>query len=494
KSFFSLIPTMSDEYLSSDNEYGDMSDSSESSTSYIEHDQQSTSNHYKLLENKHLVSEMDKILDEVRSVTNLPKTYCRILLHQYKWDKQTLIEKYYEQESDAFFKKYNLINPSSLNRSIISVATRGTCNICCSEEVLTESICGHKYCNQCWLHYFKTKITDHCDHIISCQEYGCDIAVDDDMVIKIIGQSAPLICRYKKLITKSFVESNKNLKYCPNPECYYITKIISIEDEPITCQCGFVYCFKCGHEWHEPLHCDIFKRWLRKCSDDSETSNWLNVHTKECPKCASTIEKNGGCNHMICHRCKYEYCWVCLQEWGPHGNNWYSCNKYNEKRDSNNHTNVTQARAKLNRYLHYYQRYANHQQSLRLEGNLNHSVEEAMQLFQNEGMSWIEVQFLKTAVSILSNCRKTLMYSYAFAYYLERGNQTDIFEGNQADLESSTESLSASLERLSEDTNMMREIKRKIQDKCRYVDRRRVVLLNHIKEGYEQKSWIFTSD
>lgn len=35
---------------------------------------------------------------------------------------------------------------------------------------------------------------------------------------------------------------------------------------------------------------------MKKCADDSETSNWISANTKECPKCHSTIEKNGGCN------------------------------------------------------------------------------------------------------------------------------------------------------------------------------------------------------
>ena len=47
-------------------------------------------------------------------------------------------------------------------------------------------------------------------------------------------------------------------------------------------------------QWHEPVKCDLLKKWLQKCQDDSETSNWIAANTKDCPKCQTTIEKNGG--------------------------------------------------------------------------------------------------------------------------------------------------------------------------------------------------------
>jgi ariadne-1 len=56
-----------------------------------------------------------------------------------------------------------------------------------------------------------------------------------------------------------------------------------------------------------------------------------------------------------------------------------------------------------------------------------------------------QVQFLRRAVEILSECRMTLRWSYAHAFYLERNNQTEIFEVNQADLEQAVEALSGLL-------------------------------------------------
>ena len=57
------------------------------------------------------------------------------------------------------------------------------------------------------------------------------------------------------------------------------------------------------------------------------------------------------------------------------------------------------------------------------------------------------MQFLKQAVDVLCQCRETLMYTYAFAFYLIKNNHTLIFEDNQSDLEMATELLSEYLER-----------------------------------------------
>lgn len=51
-----------------------------------------------------------------------------------------------------------------------------------------------------------------------------------------------------------------------------------------------------------------------------------------------------------------------------------------------------------------------------------------MEEMQNLGMSWIEVQFLQRAIDVLCQCRQTLMYTYVFAFYLRKNNQSIIFE------------------------------------------------------------------
>jgi len=54
---------------------------------------------------------------------------------------------------------------------------------------------------------------------------------------------------------------------------------------------------------------------------------------------------------------------------------------------------------------------------------------EEMQL--TSALTWIEVQFMKKAVDEVFRCRMTLKWTYAMAYYLQKGNEKEIFEDNQ---------------------------------------------------------------
>jgi ariadne-1 len=74
----------------------------------------------------------------------------------------------------------------------------------------------------------------------------------------------------------------------------------------------------------------------------------------------------------------------------------------------------------------------NHLQSVKFESKLYAMVKDKMEKMQQHNMSWIEVQFLKKGLDILCECRRTLMYTYVFAYCFRKNNQSAIFEVRHA--------------------------------------------------------------
>ncbi|KND00779.1 uncharacterized protein SPPG_03892 [Spizellomyces punctatus DAOM BR117] len=198
-----------------------------------------------------------------------------------------------------------------------------------------------------------------------------------------------------------------------------------------------------------------------------------------------------------------------LKRMGEHGTQWYNCNRFDEKASVDARDAQAKSRAALERYLHYYNRYANHEQSAKLSSDLLQKTAQKMEALQSTStLSWIEVQFLRKAVDVLLESRMTLKWTYSFAYYLKRDNMTALFEDNQRDLEVAVESLNELLERPIPGVadgvqavnghvgveESIRELRQQVLDKMGYVKSRREVLLTDTAQGLKEHRWKLNVD
>ena len=176
--------------------------------------------------------------------------------------------------------------------------------------------------------------------------------------------------------------------------------------------------------------------------------------------------------------------------WSEHGTSWYNCSRYDSRSGEEARDAQAKSRQSLERYLHYYNRYANHEQSAKLDKDLYLKTEKKMTNLQTaSGMSWIEVQFLETASQALQQCRQILKWTYAFAFYLQRNNLTEIFEDNQKDLEMAVESLSEMFEKPTAD---LADLKVDMMDKTAYCKKRRTILLSDTAESLRTSESFYT--
>ncbi|KAJ3035179.1 hypothetical protein HK097_004269, partial [Rhizophlyctis rosea] len=414
----------------------------------------------KAYEVEFIVHSMDDILkfqhkevSHVSALIGCPPEHAATLLRHFRWNKERLVEQYMEKP-EAVAHESGVILDSSKQPKFVAVPGF-MCDICCNDEagLLTLAMsCNHRFCRDCYEHYLTQKIAEEGEsRRIQCPASGCKVVVDEKTVEMVVKEE---VCtKYKNLLLRTYVDDNPTLRWCPAPNCEYAVEChvpssqFNEKVPTVICRCGHKFCFGCSLPDHIPCICALVRIWLKKCEDDSETANWISANTKECTKCNSTIEKNGGCNHMTCRKCKYEFCWVCQGPWIDHGTAWYNCNRFDEKNSVDARDSQAKSRAALERYLHYYNRYANHEQSAKLDKDLYEKTEKKMEQMQTESkLSWIEVQFLKKSAETLLEARQILKWTYAFAYYLHRDNMTAIFEDNQRDLEMRVEELSGLME------------------------------------------------
>ncbi|ORY88042.1 hypothetical protein BCR35DRAFT_301941 [Leucosporidium creatinivorum] len=430
----------------------------------------------------------------VEEMLQLKSEQAAVLLRYFAWKKEKLVETYMDSPESTLAAAG--IHENGAQPRLKRV--RGFVCEVCYDEMAQETLalsCDHRFCKSCYAQYVTSKVVDEGEsRRIQCMGSKCNVIVDEKTVELLVEEE--VLERYRSLLNRTYVDDSTSLRWCPAPNCDYALKCHILPRQldsiipTVQCSCLHTFCFGCGDADHRPCCCPIVRRWLKKCADDSETSNWISANTKECTKCHSTIEKNGGCNHMTCKSCKWEFCWVCMGPWSEHGTAWYNCSRYEEKGgDAVNQDAQSKSRASLERYLHYYNRFANHEQSIKLEHELATRMEKKMEEMQeHSSLSWIEVQFLAKAVETLTKCRTVLKWTYAMAFYLAKNNHTAIFEDNQADLEQAVEGLSELLEKPL-DEEKIAELRQQTTDKTVYVSKRCQILLDDTLRGYEEDRW-----
>ncbi|KAI5857541.1 hypothetical protein BZA05DRAFT_383901 [Tricharina praecox] len=116
---------------------------------------------------------------------------------------------------------------------------------------------------------------------------------------------------------RRFLQDNPDWLMCPNGWCGQLQKHEGGAARPwLQClACGSFMCFNHRDEpYHAGLSCaevdDARNRVMQEGIQMSE--ELVRSISKVCPNCQFDIHKTGGCEHMTCGKCKYEFCFLCL--------------------------------------------------------------------------------------------------------------------------------------------------------------------------------------
>eukprot|EP01025_Chloroclados_australasicus_P016343 TRINITY_DN18161_c0_g1_i1.p2 TRINITY_DN18161_c0_g1~~TRINITY_DN18161_c0_g1_i1.p2 ORF type:complete len:151 (+),score=15.03 TRINITY_DN18161_c0_g1_i1:213-665(+) len=104
---------------------------------------------------------------------------------------------------------------------------------------------------------------------------------------------------------ESWALTEAAFRWCQNPECGAgaIYCDVSSAKPQIECAvCGTKSCFVHKCRWPAERGCD-------ECEEEQLNQGYLHQHTKRCPNCKVPIEKNGGCDSMLCTICQTCFSW-----------------------------------------------------------------------------------------------------------------------------------------------------------------------------------------
>ncbi|KAH7729633.1 Protein T12E12.1 [Aphelenchoides avenae] len=402
---------------------------------------------------------MHTTIGELAASASVEPSVAKLLLHSHGWDADAIRKQLHDTGDQLLVEDGLKADKNPRKRPRISAespsSSRSTsakeCAVCCEDNVenLLSLDCGHLFCQKCWESHVETQLANGIAARIQCMETDCRLLCQESFIIQLLANKPRLKTKYNKAMFRELVDSHPHLRWCTGRRCNTIVACKTNKAHRITCtNCSTSFCVKCGEDYHAPASCEIIKKWLIKCADDSETANYISAHTKDCPNCHSCIEKNGGCNHIQCAKCKYHFCWMCFRDWKTHGSEYYECSRYKENPSIAQEANHLKARRALEKYLHYFERFENHNKSLKMEEELRAKIKKKIdeKVNRHEG-TWIDWQYLHDAATLLTKCRYTLQYTYPFAYYMESGPRKELFEYQQAQLEKEIEELSWKVER-----------------------------------------------
>uniref|UniRef100_A0A8C8DKC4 RBR-type E3 ubiquitin transferase n=1 Tax=Oryzias sinensis TaxID=183150 RepID=A0A8C8DKC4_9TELE len=460
----------------------------------------------------------DMLIVETADMLQAPLFTAEALLRAHDWDREKLLEAWMKNAEECCQRSgvqmpnpppsgYNawdtLPSPRTprTNRSSITSPDQisllpaddesSLCGICMSSiSVFEEPVdmsCGHEFCRSWffYLHHAKGEA-----HNIFCPAYDCYQLVPVEVIESVVSREMDK--RYLLFDIKAFVENNPAIRWCPVAGCERAVRLNNqgpgtatgdslsfpmLRAPAVDCGKGHLFCWECQGEAHEPCDCQTWKLWLQKVTDmkpeelagvseayeDAANCLWLLSNSKPCANCKSPIQKNEGCNHMQCAKCKYDFCWICMEEWKKHSSStggYYRCTRYEViqqvEEQSKEMTEEAEKKHKsfqeLDRFMHYYTRFKNHEHSYQLEHHLLKTAKEKMEqlsraLRGREGGP-PDTTFIEDAVLELLKTRRILKCSYPYGFFLEpKSTKKEIYELMQTDLEMVTEDLAQKVNR-----------------------------------------------
>jgi len=419
---------------------------------------------YSIMNRNELIDRQMRCIQDASELLDVSQEESFVLLREHGWDLARLQEAWFPDEA-KIRERCGISAPAMggppATSSTSTAPASYNCPICMSTvDKLISLDCGHGFCADCWQNYLHSQVDDGKAAIQArCPALKCGRVVPVDFFKRHCDEARQK--KYEEWYLRSYVDDNPSVKWCTSPSgCPLACEYQNGEICDIRCLCGHVWCWGCGEEAHRPATCKTVGQWSIKNSAESENISWIRANTKKCPKCHKPIEKNQGCNHMICSKaggCGHEFCWLCLGEWSTHGTStggYYQCNIYDKQAKEGKHQEEEKTRQKakhaLEKYMFYFERFMDHDRSMKLTVREENDIEDKVQkLHDKHGFEIIELEFLYDAIKQVRGCRRVLKWTYVYGYYLDEAGpaEKNLFEHLQKNLEEKTDNLHEMLEK-----------------------------------------------
>ncbi|TVU04343.1 hypothetical protein EJB05_50077, partial [Eragrostis curvula] len=397
---------------------------------------------YTVLTEADVRARQEEATAKVVEVLSIPAGFAAVLLRYFKWRTDQIQETWFADE--ARIRDAVGLPADGDGGAPVATALNDrelACGICFGKfaagGVRSAGCRAHFYCHACWRWYLRAAVGDGARCLaLRCPEPSCGAAVVRELVdAATADDDAGVREQYARLALRSYVEESgggRRIRWCPGPGCTRAVELgADAKKAVVTCDCLHAFCFQCGEEPHRPVSCATVRAWLEKNATDGENARWVLTHAKHCPRCRRPIEKNQGCMHMTCPPpCDHEFCWVCLDPWNSH----HGCAGFRDPDTAAAAEDAAerrrrQARASLDRYMYYYERWAANQLALHM------AMADAEQLGRSGlvamavavGKPDMKLDFMTKGYDRIIAGRRVLQWTYAYGYFLDPARHGKVY-------------------------------------------------------------------
>lgn len=215
---------------------------------------------------------------------------------------------------------------------------------------------AHVLCLDCFRSYAESYLSDAKFEMIpdvgltlSCPMRCSNSHITDTHLFRVLGKA--FYSRYKEVAVRRFCYS-EGFFSCPHCGTFWERPDSQSRTNRFLCEmplgCGVEFCSCCRNVVTDNVGCTcnqsdsttnqpsvseqisrmgIIGSWtgITIKTEDLATKSLIAKSCKTCPRCKSQTNKDGGCNHMTCSICRFEWCWICHIEWSQtcQANHWF---------------------------------------------------------------------------------------------------------------------------------------------------------------------------
>ena len=208
--------------------------------------------------------------------------------------------------------------PTAVIKSINRVK-EGDCSICLngSENLYYLENCKHSFCRACIEGYLSS--FHHYNESFSCPQIGCEHAMSHEDLKDLMTISQ--FDKYDRALLENHLRRTADFHWCSECEDGGFYNEFQYNDAGAYANagiCSIMQCNSCPAKF-----CNICSLKIGEGEEEShkETckgyASLLHIKSlsKICPNCKIFVQHEGGCSHMTCTFCKYQFCYICL---GPY--------------------------------------------------------------------------------------------------------------------------------------------------------------------------------